>query len=149
MTPARIDGDSDDKEENVNEEYTPNHISDYARPAKLKKQRTSFKQRQQYIDQHHAHDAGLRLSGNTIAEELPYEVVCDDHFVGCYLKWLADAGTYLRTEKLLGHASCLGYASSFSEFFTNKYRTRPTPLPLTKDKWSRKILLITLIRANC
>ena len=80
MTPARIDGDSDDKEENVNEEYTPNHISDYARPAKLKKQRTTLKHLQRYIDQHHTHHAGLGLSGNTITEELPYEVVCDDHF---------------------------------------------------------------------
>ena len=37
MTPARIDGDSDNKEEDVNKEYTPNHISDYAHPAQWKK----------------------------------------------------------------------------------------------------------------
>ena len=127
--------------------YQPSHIGDYFRPSRSKKQKVSLKHLQTYIDLHHSHHDGI--TEDTVAKELSYELVCNEDFVGCYIKWLADSATYLNDKKeLLAHSSSLGYASSFSEFFLNKYCDYPVPPPLMKEKWTKKITLITTIEAD-
>ena len=136
----------EDVQEEEFDEYEPDHIQNHSRPARAKKQKTSLKHLQSYIDKHYSHHPGL--ARDTVAEELPHEFVCSEEFVGCYLKWIADDARYLKHDELLAHSSCLGYASSFSEYFLNKYRSRPVPLTLSKEKWSKKIALITTIKAD-
>ena len=129
-------------------EFKPSHILDAIKPAKANKQKTTLKHLQKYIDGFHQHHVDIGLSDNSLADELPYRVVCNDNFVGCFLTWLAKEGTYLISPTLLKHSCCLGYASTFAEFYINKYRQLDTPRPFCKELWVKQLAQITSIKAD-
>ena len=61
-------------------DFKPSHILDAIKPAKASKRTTSLKHLQKYIDAFHYHHADIGLSETSLANNLPYEVVCDDNF---------------------------------------------------------------------
>lgn len=103
---------------------TVQHIMDHQRAPTEKKHKTALKHLQRYIDSHYDRHPGI-LDKNMKANNLPYAVISNEDFVGFYLDWLARHATHLdNKDKLLSHSSVAGYASSFGEYYINKYRNR-------------------------
>ena len=99
------------------------HINDFHRPAKIKKQGTSLVHVQLYIDEKWQHYVNIGLTSNSAALHLPYIVVSNDGFVGELMHWLVSDATWLqdKTQKL-ALKTVMGYASSFKEYYCNKFR---------------------------
>lgn len=51
-------------------------------------------------------------------------------------------------DKILKHASVLSYASTFAEFYINKYREHRIPRPLQKETWVKKLAQLTKLKSN-
>ena len=82
------------------------------------------------------------------ADELPYDVVNDDDFVGRYLMWLAsDAAPLGKPSERLMLETVLGYAASFKEHYIEKYRKQPCPLPFQDKRWSVYLSKMSVIKA--
>ena len=101
---------------------SPYHVCDTIRPGKAKKRVTSLRHLQCYLDENHEHHSDVGLNASSDAEELEYEVICNEKFVGCYVNWLATDAHKLDGGGLLAYKTAIGYASSFMEFYRSKYR---------------------------
>lgn len=123
------------------------HIGDHHRPAKKKKTNTSLKHLQVFIDKYKDSPNLAKLElGKFDPYRLPYDVINNEEFVGCYVNFLATEALYLDgSNKLIGHSTASGYASTFCTYYLNYYRDSLAgpPLPLRHESWPRKMSLLT------
>ena len=126
----QFDDDPEDDEDSaptldfVGTTKSPAHVCDAKRPGKAKKQVTSLRHLQSYLNDNHQHHSDIGLNESSIAEELPYEVICNDKFVGWYVNWLSRDAKKFDGSGLLAYKTAIGYASSFMEFYRSKYREK-------------------------
>ena len=90
------------------------HIGSNQRPAKVKKTCTAIKHLAIFIEKYRDQFSNL-LPSCPDPSNLPYNVVNNEEFVGCFVSFLASEATPLDKSKdeLLSLATVAGYASSF------------------------------------
>ena len=143
---------SDDVEYDPDGEDTENlrHVCDFVMPAKAQKQRDMLRHLNKFLAIHSDRLQGTAKLSETVkaliqdndAEHLPHEVISSEAFVGNFLSYLGEEATWLRNpNKLLSSKTCMGYASSFAEFYKAKYCDHEAgiPKPITDYSWVRKI----------
>lgn len=128
------------------------HVCDHVMPAKAQKQRDMLRHLNKFLDIHSERLQDTPKLSETVkalirehendAEHLPHEVISSEAFVGNFLSYLGTEATWLRNPtKLLSSKTCMGYASSFAEFYKAKYCDHEAglPKPITDYSWVRKI----------
>jgi hypothetical protein len=138
-----------DEEDDDDYDCPMGHIMDHKGAPTVKKRKTGIKHLQVFLTKHGGKYNALGISASTDAGELSYKQVSNEDFVGQYLNYLARHATWLNDpNKLLSLASAVGMASAFAEYYIDKYRNHPIPPSLVKDKWSKRLALITTIKVE-
>ena len=118
------------------------HISDNPRTAKKKKIRTTLKHVGRFNFKYSEQFKDIGVFPTIDPARLPWEIVNNENYVGCFTNYLATEATYLapgRTHELLMHSTTSGYASTFCTYYLNYFRDKGPPLPLQQDAWKRKM----------
>ena len=122
------------------------HIGSIQRTAKVKKTNTATKHLAIFIEKYQSQFSNL-LPSCPDPSNLPYDVVNNEEFVGCFVNYLASEATPLDKSKdeLLSLATVAGYASSFCTYYLHHYRNeeKGPPNPLRSDLWHRKMAKLT------
>ena len=122
------------------------HILDLPRTARKKKIRTSLKHLGRFNHKYHNQFSAIGVLPTIDPARLPWEIVNNETYVGCFTNYLATEATYLapgRTHELLMHSTTAGYASTFRTYYLNYFRDRGPPIPLQQETWNRKIKELT------
>ena len=119
----------------------PPHLGAFMLPSKRKKMYSAGNHLQKFLESHQS--TLLKAYPNIVfpspmdADNLPYELISNDDFVGRYLQWLAEEATSLEDpSKKLMLSTIIGYAGAFKVYYVEKYRLKPSPPSFDDKRWS-------------